>query len=227
MRSGVDLTLMDLFQRYHELKDTVARLASFCGRDPAEVTILAVSKGHPWEELKPCYDAGCRQFGENRVQEAELKIEKAPKDIHWHFIGALQKNKVNKVIGKYTMIHSVDDAELAEKISISSEKAELITPILLQVNTSGESTKQGMSGQEWGKVMSKVRALPGIQVEGLMTMAPLTEDEKIIRNCFISLRELRDHWGLKHLSMGMSQDYPIAIQEGATFLRIGTALFNP
>lgn len=212
-------------EKYREVKDTVARLASFCGRDPAEITIVAVSKEHPWKDVVSAYEAGCRNFGENRVQEAETKMLEAPKDVHWHFIGNLQKNKVNKVIGKYALIHSVDDYELAEKISRSSEEADLVTPVLLQVNTSGELSKQGMSPSEWGDVMTKTRSLPGISVEGLMTIAPLTEDEKIIRNCFIRLRELRDSWGLKHLSMGMSQDFPIAIQEGATFLRIGTALY--
>lgn len=217
---------MDTFQRYRELSDTVARLASFCGRNPAEITIVAVSKGHSWDETHPLYESGCRNFGENRVQEADLKMAQAPQGIDWHFIGSLQKNKVNKVIGKYALIHSVDDFELAEKISVASEKADLVTPILLQVNTSGEVSKQGMTAAEWGDVMTRVRTLPGIRVEGLMTMAPLTQDEKIIRACFIKLRQLRDQWGLKHLSMGMSNDYPIAIQEGATLLRIGTALFG-
>lgn len=205
--------------RYREMKDAVAKAALECGRSPENILLLAVSKGCSLEEILAAYKDGCRDFGESRVQEALEKIENAPKDINWHLIGSLQTNKVKKAIGKFKLIHSVDSYELAEKISNASIKI----PILLQVNTSGESTKHGLSPQE---NLEKFFRLPGVSVEGLMTMAPFVENEAVIRDCFVKLRNLRDQYGLKHLSMGMSHDWRIAIEEGATILRIGTNIFG-
>lgn len=209
---------------YKEIKEKVTQIAQDSSRDPKEITLITVSKGHPWQETTPIYQAGCRDFGENRIPEALAKIKDAPKDTKWHFIGHLQKNKVSKAIGPFVLIHSVDSIELAEHISHHSQQA--TTSILLQVNTSGEQSKQGLTPKMWQKEFEKVARLPHLKIEGLMTMAPLTDDEKIIRTCFANLRKLKDELGLKHLSMGMSHDYPIAIQEGATLLRIGTAIYN-
>lgn len=214
----------------HLLKE-IATLARDAGRDPTEITLIAVTKNYPLEHVLPAYHSGCRHFGENRVQEALSKIEEAPSDLHWHLIGTLQKKKVPKVIGKFALIHSVDTPNLAQKISICSEEKGLITPILLQVNTSGEETKHGLSQDQWRQALDQIIPLPGIRLDGLMTMAPYTDDTDDIRACFKALRLFRDELQptiptLRHLSMGMSHDYPIAIAEGATLLRIGSALFG-
>jgi pyridoxal phosphate enzyme (YggS family) len=211
---------------YLELKRNISQLALQHGRDPKEITLLVVSKTHTWDEVAPLYDAGCRDFGESRVQEALEKMNQAPKDIKWHFIGTLQKNKVAKVIGKFALIHSIDTLDLAQKISELSVQHELITPILLQVNISGEETKHGMTIDSLRHQFSHFNNLPGLKIEGLMTMAPLTDNQETIRRCFSSLRALKEELGLTHLSMGMTHDYPLAIAEGATLLRIGTLLFG-
>ncbi len=194
--------------------------------DRKDVEVIAVSKQRSLAEIEAVYTQGCRNFGENRIPEALEKMAALPNDIHWHFIGALQKNKVNKAVGKFALIHSVDNPELAEKIAKSSEAANLTTSILLQVNTSGEASKQGLSPEAWRPHLESLFRHKNIQIKGLMTMAPLTEDTKIIRNTFRSLREFRDELHLPLLSMGMSHDYEIALDEGSNLLRIGTAVFQ-
>jgi pyridoxal phosphate enzyme (YggS family) len=189
---------------------------------PKNVKLVAVTKNVPVEDISLVYELGCRDFGENRVQDALPKIEELPPDIRWHFIGTLQKNKVKKVVGNFALIHSVDSVELAQEIS----KQGIDTSILLQVNTSGEESKQGFTEDEFRRDLAMIQKMPYIQVKGLMTMAPLTEDVDQIRMCFRRLRELRDELGLKELSMGMSHDYKIAIEEGATIVRIGSAIFS-
>lgn len=221
-------------ERYVQLLEKVAALSKEAGRDPQEIAVIAVSKMHPLEAIIAVYESGCRQFGESRIQEALPKMESAPKDIHWHLIGSLQKNKVNRAVGKFALIHSVDSVELAQKISQSSQAMGLTSAILLEVNTSGELSKHGLSPEAWTAAFDTVQRLPNLEVQGLMTMAPLTEDEAVIRKTFSSLRQLKDELtpyaanksAFKHLSMGMSHDYPIAIQEGATLLRIGTEIFG-
>lgn len=203
-----------------------------CNRNPNEIQVVAVSKEFSLEDIAQVYQEGCRDFGENRIQEALPKVDRAPQDIHWHFIGKLQQNKVKKAIGKFDLIHSVDSAELAYHISQESQKVGVTTKILLQVNTSGETTKQGLSMNQWKEVFGAVIAYSHLSVQGLMTMAPLTENAEAIRDCFRRLsdlkRELSESSGyqLPHLSMGMSHDYGIAIEEGATILRIGRAIFG-
>lgn len=222
-----------LVDRYKALMHSIASIAKAHGRDPNELTLIAVTKNHPWEEIEPLYLAGQRLFGENRLQPSLEKIAQAPIGCEWHFIGPLQRNKVRKVIAHFSMIHSVDTFELAQKISECSCEASLTTRILLQVNTSHEATKQGMTEEECLRISEKILTLPNVSVEGLMTMAPLTEDTAHIRLCFHTLKKLRDQlqkcYGIsyfQHLSMGMSHDYPQAIAEGATLLRIGSALFD-
>lgn len=213
---------------YSALKQEIADLAIKAGRDPAEIALVAVSKGISWHRMEQAYSQGCRLFGENRLPELDGKIQEAPSDIQWHWIGHLQKNKVSKVIASCSLIHSVDSLDLACKIStLSSERP---TRILFEVNASGEATKQGFAPAELQKLFPELQALPNLQIEGLMTMAPFTKDPLPIRKTFATLRQLRDKLAtpdnpLPHLSMGMSNDYPIAIEEGATLLRIGTALW--
>jgi len=223
---------MKLTDNYLLIKEKIAEIAFSSGRDPSQVHLLAVSKGRSLEEIKALYDAGCRDFGENRVPEALEKMGALPSDIRWHMIGNMQKNKVNKAIGKFALIHSVDTPELAKKISDSSVESNIKTSILLQVNASGEPSKHGLSPEAWQKAFQEILHLPGVSVEGLMTMAPLTENVIEIRHCFANLRILKEalniRYNLKmsHLSMGMSHDYPIAIEEGATIIRVGSALFK-
>lgn len=221
-------------ERYLQLLERVSTLAKEAGRNPQEIAVIAVSKMHPLESILAVYGVGCRQFGESRIQEALPKMESAPKDILWHLIGSLQKNKVNKAVGKFALIHSVDSLELAQKISQSSQAMQVTTAILLEVNASGESSKHGLSPEAWKAAFDAVQRLPNMEVQGLMTMAPLTKDESVVRKTFSNLRQLKDELtpyaankaAFKHLSMGMSHDYPLAIQEGATLLRIGTEIFS-
>lgn len=203
---------------YLEIVNDVQRIACACGRE--EITVVAVSKGR---EIHDLYDQGCRLFGESRLQEALPKIAEAPKDIAWHLIGTLQKNKVRKALPLFQLIHSVDTPELAVKISECSQELGLTTHILLQVNTSQEESKHGLTAEEWRAAFDGVKNLPALSIDGLMTIGPRTGDPTA---SFASLRELRDELKLKHLSMGMSNDYPLAIREGATILRIGSALFS-
>ena len=219
--------------RYQDLINDIETLAKKAKRDPSDIKLLAVTKGMSLPTIDLLYSQGARVFAENRIPEALLKQAQAPKDCRWHFIGALQSNKVSKVIGRFFLIHSIDSFSLAKKISAASAKANVITSLLLQVNTSHELSKRGMSPNECLNDYLEIRNLPNINVLGLMTMAPNTNDETVIRNCFSDLRNLRDQLNqldpslspIKELSMGMSSDYPIAIEEGATILRIGSLLF--
>lgn len=223
-----------LGDRYQLVRAQVNELALACGRQPEEVILIAVSKTHPCSAIQQVYQAGCTDFGESRVQEALQKIEELPAGIEWHLIGTLQKNKVNKAVGAFSLIHSVDSPELARKIAEVSEKRGIRTRILLQVNTSLESSKHGLTAEEWRKCICEVDQLSGLQLEGLMTMAPHVEDHEVIRKCFASLRNLKEEFQqqvkdpsfFRQLSMGMSHDYSIAIQEGATMIRIGSAIFS-
>jgi pyridoxal phosphate enzyme (YggS family) len=219
---------------YRQIEQKIRDKALACGRQPSEMTLVAVSKNFPLEAIQAVYQEGCREFGESRVQEAFQKIPLLPDDCKWHLIGTLQSNKVAKAISAFHLIHSVDHLGLAQKISQASQLKGIITPILLQVNTSGEVTKHGLSAEGWLSALESVNQLPYIRVEGLMTIAPYTHDQTHIRSCFRQLYTLRETWrnqmknptSFHHLSMGMSNDYLIAIEEGATLLRIGTALFG-
>ena len=225
---------MTIAKQYHQVLQKIREKALACGRQPEEITLVATSKNYPLENLASIYQEGCRQFGESRVQEAISKISQLPSDCCWHLIGTLQSNKISKVISSFHLIHSVDTPLLAQKISQASQNQGITTSILLQVNTSGEKNKHGLSGKEWEDALAFVDQLPCLRIEGLMTMAPYTEDSLVVRSCFQQLYQWRDKWQKKiktpeifqHLSMGMSHDYLIAIEEGATLLRIGTAIFH-
>ena len=231
MNLGTNVNVVDNYQR---LCNEIAEIAMRCGRNPNEIKLVVVSKGHDWEEVQPLYESGCRTFGENRIQEVLEKSIISPEDIEWHFIGTLQKNKVRKAVNRFELIHSVDTLSLAIALSEESVKAETVTKILLQVNISGEKSKQGLSPEEWKKVMGPLLELPALKIEGLMTIAPFVKEEKILRNCFSKLRQFRDllknEYGnlgnFSELSMGMSNDFRYAIEEGATCLRIGSAIFD-
>lgn len=215
----------------------IAACAASCGRNPATVCLVVVSKGQSVDAIRKLYDLGVRDFGESRVQELEDKRAKLPSDISWHLIGTLQTKKAGTVAGRVCLIHSVDSVRLAEKLSAQKVHSD----ILLQVNITGEATKHGFSPEECKREFQRILDLPHIKVMGLMTMAPLmhheSEEEQMqvgemqVRACFRALRELKELLEKSHdivlpyLSMGMSQDYLIAIEEGATHLRIGSKLF--
>ncbi len=226
--------MLDIYQRYLDVKERIQEIALACGRNPEEIKLITVTKTCSLNMMRQVYQMGCRDFGESRVQEALEKIPHFASDIHWHLIGTLQSNKVSHTIQHFKLIHSVDTSELAKKIAEASQKRGITTSILLQVNTSGEKTKHGLTGEEWRAKLEEIDQLSHLQLEGLMTMAPLTEDERVIRLCFSQLFSLRSEFQrrvrqpslFRHLSMGMSHDYPFAIQEGATLLRIGTAIFE-
>lgn len=225
---------MSTVTHYCQIEQQVREKALACGRQPQDITVIAVSKNCPVESIQAVYQEGGRIFGENRVQEALQKIPLLPEDCQWHLIGTLQSNKISKAISSFQLIHSVDTPLLAQKISHASQERGFTTSILLQVNTSGELSKHGLSGEEWQKSLESLNQLSNIRIEGLMTMAPYTEEQVVIRSCFRKLYVLRDQWRsqmrnpapFQHLSMGMSNDYLIAIEEGATLLRIGTAIFG-
>ena len=193
---------------------------------PKKIHLIGVSKYHTIDDIKKLYSEGLKDFGESRVQEAIPKIEALPKDIHWHFIGTLQKNKVKQVVQVFQTIHSVDSFSLLELIDKVAHKKDHVQTVFLQVNTSLEKSKHGFSAQELQTLYPQMKHFQNIKILGLMTMAPLTEDKEKIRACFNTLKKLADSLALKSLSMGMSSDYTLAIEEGATHLRIGKLLFE-
>ena len=223
-----------LSEQYFSVLEKVEQKILLVGRSLEEVKVVAVSKFQTLEAIRELYQLGCQNFGESRVQEGLPKIIQLMYQPNWHFIGTLQTNKVAKVVKYFDLVHSVDSIQLAKKISEVSLEQEKITPILLQVNISLESTKHGLTENEWEKHFDELHEMQGLEVQGLMTMAPLTTNEKMIRMCFRRLYELRIKWRnfmknpavFHQLSMGMSNDYLIAIEEGATLLRIGSAIFN-
>ncbi len=203
-------------------------------RYPEEVTLIAVSKTMPVSALREAYDCGCRHFGENKVQELVDKYEQLPKDIKWHMIGHLQRNKVKYIIDKAYLIHGVDSLRLAEEISKEAVKKNIIAHILIEVNIAQEESKFGIKKEESAALIENISKLPSIQVEGLMTIAPYVENSEENRQYFVSLRQLsvdimkknNDNVSMNVLSMGMTGDYEVAIEEGATYVRVGTGIFG-
>lgn len=204
------------------------------GRNAEDVRLIAVSKTKPVEALKEAYEAGCRDFGENKVQELTEKYEELPKDIRWHMIGHLQRNKVKYLVGRVYMIHSVDSVKLAEEISREAVKKNVTVPILVEVNVAGEESKFGTSVREAEMLVREIAALPGVSVRGLMTIAPYVEKAEDNRQYFVNLRQLSvdikkkniDNVCMDVLSMGMTGDYTVAVEEGATYVRVGTGIFG-
>lgn len=210
-----------------KLQEQIKAVCLASSRQVDDIRLIAVSKGRSIDAIRDLYNQGVRDFGESKVQEAESKQKELPQDIRWHLIGSLQTKKVPKIIGKYHLIHSVDRLELARKISGCSLEKGIVTSILLQVNCSGELSKHGFSESNLIKLYPELAALKGVSIQGLMTMAPelAHSSPQIVSETFVRLTKLRDILGLQHLSMGMSQDYDLAIEAGATYLRIGSLLF--
>jgi pyridoxal phosphate enzyme (YggS family) len=213
------------------VRDRIEAAAARAGRDPASVGICAVTKLVDLPEIREAVSVGCRILGESRVQDAEPKIEEA-KDlagkVSWHMIGHLQKNKARKAVGLFETIQSVDGLPLARRLSTLGEERGRPVPVFVEVLTSDEGTKSGISLAEVDDAVAEIRELAGIALGGLMTMAPFTSDEEKIRASFTSLREVRDRLGPEtlELSMGMTGDYEIAVEEGSTLVRVGTGIFG-
>lgn len=203
-------------------------------RSRKEVTLVAVSKTKPVSELRKAYDLGVRVFGENKVQELADKYEELPKDIHWHMIGHLQRNKVKYIIDKVDMIHSVDSIRLAETIEKEAAKHSITVNVLIEINVAGEESKFGVSCEELPGFVEEVAKFPHIRVQGLMTIAPFVENSEDNRVIFERLRKLSvdikeknvDNITMRVLSMGMTNDYSVAVEEGATMVRVGTGIFG-
>ena len=207
-----------------------ARIAAACeraGRSPDDVTLIGVTKGFPAEAAAEAHAAGLRDLGENRVQEAVAKIETlAAQGVRprWHLVGHLQTNKVQTVVGRFAILHSVDSVRLAQALS---RRADEQVSILLEVNVGQETSKFGFAPREVTAALHTISDLPNLTVGGLMTVAPIADDPDRTRPIFRRLRELRDELGLRELSMGMTDDFEVAIEEGATMVRVGRAIFGP
>ena len=225
--------MRDINEILGEVKARIAAACGRAGRDPSEVEIIAVTKTHGAEVVKEAWDAGLRIVGENKVQEAAWKKPASVTGPMWHLIGHLQSNKVRKALELFDFFHSVDSAALADRMNAIAEDMGASPHVLLEVNVSGEKSKSGMRPEEVEGVLAHIaEACPRITVEGLMTMAPFSENPEDARPYFRNLRELRDAMerelgvGLPRLSMGMSGDYEVAVEEGATWVRLGTVLFG-
>lgn len=217
-----------------EVENQIAAACQESGRAPEEVTLIAVSKTKPVELIREAYEYGCRDFGENKVQELLDKYEVLPKDIRWHMIGHLQRNKVKYIVDKVALIHSVDSLRLAEEISREAVKKDICVNILIEVNVAEEETKFGVTCDEVKPLVHEIAKLPNIRVKGLMTIAPFVENAEENRPIFSKLRKISvdimdeniDNITMEILSMGMTGDYVVAVSEGAACVRVGTGIFG-
>jgi pyridoxal phosphate enzyme (YggS family) len=223
---------MDLETNLSIIQRQIATACENAQRDPSEVTLLAVSKGHKIDRVHEASELGLTCFGENKIQEAKLKIPQGPRNAEWHFIGHLQTNKARDAVRLFHMIHGVDSFHLAEALQESCEKQARTARILLEVNVSGEASKHGFSPAEVLEQIENLNDLDRLEIHGFMTMAPWTPEPEKTRPVFRQLNNLRkeceDIMGVPFpvLSMGMSNDFEIAIEEGSTMVRIGTSLFG-
>lgn len=216
------------------VEEHVQEACKRAGRSREEVTLIAVSKTKPVEMLQEIYGEGVRDFGENKVQELCDKIEQLPSDIRWHMIGHLQRNKVKYIVGKVALIHSVDTYRLAEEINIQAKKRGIIVPILVEVNIAGEKTKFGTTAEDAMLLVEEISKLENVRIKGLMTIAPFVENPEDNRLYFRKIKQLSvditnkniDNVSMEILSMGMTGDYEVAIEEGATMVRVGTGIFG-
>lgn len=223
---------MSVRENFERIKERIEAACQRAGRASSEVLLLPVSKGHSAEAVAEAAALGLRSFGENKVQEAKAKIPQCPNALAWHMIGHLQSNKCRDAMQSFSMIESVDSVDLAQELNKWAEKLGKRMPILLEVNVAGESSKYGFTSEAALAALESINQLPRLEIHGLMTIAPFTPAPERARPYFRALRELRERCNeilgapLPHLSMGMSGDFEIAIEEGATIVRIGTALFG-
>ena len=226
---------MTIADNLASIQARISKAALRAGRDPAEIRLVAVSKTVSAESIQEAIAAGVTILGENYVQEARNKIVRVGKQVEWHFIGHLQSNKARYAVELFSMVQSVDRLSLAEELNQEANKRGKVLPVLIQVNISGEESKSGIDPQETLQLLERIAALQHLAVQGLMTMPPWFEDPEDARPYFSAMRKLREKLSrekipgvaLQELSMGMSGDFEVAIEEGATLVRIGTAIFGP
>jgi PLP dependent protein len=224
--------MSSITERVAEVQERLSRAIAKAGRDPADVALMAVSKNHGPDAVREAAAAGLTLFGENRVQEAAAKIPESPGHLRWHLIGHLQRNKVKFAVELFEAIHAVDTLKLAETIQRHCDEAGRRMQILLEVNVSGEAVKFGFKPEEVPEVLRRSAEWNRLEITGLMTMPPFTEDPEGARPHFRRLRDLRDRWQeetgvpLPLLSMGMTHDMEVAVEEGSNVVRIGTAIFG-
>ncbi len=214
------------------VRATMAEAARRAGRDPADVALVVVTKTVPVERIREAIEAGATILGENRVQEARTRRAALEDPVEWHLVGTLQTNKAKLAVSLFEMIHSLDSLRLAQELSRHAQTTGRDVRVLLQVNLSREATKTGVDEKDVETLLEQVNRLPQIRVDGLMTLPPLFPTPEEARPFFRTLRQIRDRLAcpecpLPHLSMGMSHDFPVAIEEGATLVRVGTAIFGP
>lgn len=221
-------------ENLNQVRENIKAACEAAGRDPKEVTLIAVSKTKPVHMLQEAYDAGARVFGENKVQEITDKYPQLPKDIQWHMIGHLQRNKVKYIVDKVALIHSVDSLRLAQTIEQEAAKHDVCVPILLEVNVAQEETKFGLKTEEVLPLVESIAKFPHIKIQGLMTIAPYVQNPEENRPIFRQLKKLSVDIAAKNinnitmsvLSMGMTNDYQVACEEGSTMVRVGTGIFG-
>jgi pyridoxal phosphate enzyme (YggS family) len=219
--------------RLETVRERIRRAAERVERDPASIELVVVTKTHPPETIQALFQAGHETIGENRVQEAVTKMDALAGSGRWHFIGHVQRNKVKQIAGRFELIHSVDSARLIEELEKRTAEIGREQRILLELNVAGEEAKTGAAPEALSSMLEALAAAPHLRAEGLMTMAPYAEDPEIARPCFARLREIIDslprmeHFTPRHLSMGMSGDFEVGIEEGSTIVRIGTAVLGP
>jgi hypothetical protein len=227
--------MVDVAANYQKILERIRETAAKCGRDPAEIRILAASKSQTVAQIRAAIEAGIRLFGENYVQEAKEKKEAIKESVEWHMIGHLQRNKIKMALGLFDLIESLDSLELARELDKHGKRAGKVVRTFVEVNLGGEETKSGIAEEKVPYLLHEIGSLSQVHVGGLMTVPPFREKPEDVRPYFRALRRLREKLlglriprvDLRELSMGMTHDYPVAIEEGATLIRIGTAIFGP
>ncbi len=225
---------MTIRENLDRVRERIAATAARAGRDPAAIAIVAVTKTHGPDVVTAAIEAGIADVGENKVQEFLAKAPDVKLPCRWHLVGHLQTNKVAKVIGRFALIQSVDSARLAEHLSAAGARAGVATDVLLEVNTSGEESKFGLAPDETSSICAEIATLPNLNIRGLMTVGPLVDDAAAVGAAFMRLRRLKEeieaarigNVSMEHLSMGMTDDFEIAIAEGSTMVRLGRVLFG-
>ncbi len=224
--------MSSIAENLERVREQIAQAAAKAGRSADDVELVAISKTHDAAKVREAIEAGQTLFGESRVQEARVKIPELPSNLRWHFVGHLQKNKIRHALPLFELTHSVDSLALAEDINRIAEEDGLHPRVLLEVNVAGEGSKFGFQPDKLRAEMESLLALPRLSILGLMTIPPIAEEAEASRKYFVQLRELRArlqtefHVDLAQLSMGMTQDFAIAVEEGATLVRVGTAIFG-
>ena len=224
--------MTSIAENLERVREQIAEAAAKASRTANEIELVAITKTHPAEQVREAVEAGHTLFGESRVQEARAKIPELPSNLRWHFVGHLQKNKIRQALALFDLFHGVDSLALAQEMDRIAAEEGKHPRVLLEANVAGEGSKFGFKAETLRAEAGSVLALPRLSIEGLMCIPPLAEEAEASRKFFVQLRELRDslekEFAVKfpHLSMGMTQDFSVAVEEGATLVRVGTAIFG-